>query len=484
MRMYRFWKTSYTMNFQAYTIQAHAGHACIQAIVPDGEQRTPTHLVVLVDVSYSMVRDVRDPKLENVKSSLRFLLDYLGPNDQVSIVTFSDKASTILRQTVVTPLEKENIRARISIISAESNTNISAAFIEARSCLHANAGNMKQGILLLTDGIANMGIRRPDFLVELVTDIVHAFPGTSISCIGYGMDHNADLLQSISGVGGGSYYVVHSLDDVATVFGDVLGGLISCSYQQVRILLPLGTSIQTRYTVTNTATHTEVVIGDLSAGTSAVFLATLPANTAVIMKGFDIANQFEFERTVYVMVTEDAVLQTNGNAHYLRFEVLSLLGQARQLMSLFVEFDKIKEHSEKIDRQIRVIEEYKREHPHSLWDILLHELQQCKGFLENYKRKPSDVPDILLQHGACLGRMRGIAASSSDQPASSRIRQCFSSPLQREISEDLSQNLSQANQEEEEPGAAPRPPRARPPRPLRVGSAAADPSSPPVKKSP
>lgn len=462
----------HTMNFQAYPIRAHPESACIQAIVPDGEQRTPTHIILLIDVSASM-KD--EDKLVNVKSSLHFLLDYLGSQDQVTIITFSDNASTIVSQKDVTPLEKENTRERISMIAAERNTNISAAFIEARRCLHNNVGNRKTGILLLTDGNANMGITRDDHLVELVTDTVHTFPGTSISCIGYGTDHKASLLQSISGVGGGSYYVVHSLDDVATVLGDVLGGLISCTYQQVRVLLPLDTPVQTRYTVRKTDTHTEVIIGDLPAGASAVFLATLPSNAAVIMKGYDISNQFEFERTVHVTDNDDAVLQTNGNAHYLRFEVLSLLEEARRLMSLFVRDDTMKQHIAKIEQQIDVIQEYKRDHPHSLWDVLLHELQHCKRLMENYDRnKPSDAPHILSQHGSCLGRMRGIAVSSSGQPvAPPRIRQCFASPFQREISQNLSHDVSQANQdeEEEEPGApvaaaaaASRPPAAPPKR--------------------
>jgi N-glycosylase/DNA lyase len=41
--------------------------------------------------------------------------------------------------------------------------------------------------------------------------------------------------------------VVHNLEDVATVFGDILGGLVSVSAQNVVITLPAGAEALTSY---------------------------------------------------------------------------------------------------------------------------------------------------------------------------------------------------------------------------------------------
>ena len=101
------------MNFQAYTLAKHPEWVCIQVKAPESKTRTPVHLCCVIDTSGSM--DSYN-KLEDVKRSLQFLLDFLSPEDSISVITFSETARTILSQIAVSANEKDNIRARISII--------------------------------------------------------------------------------------------------------------------------------------------------------------------------------------------------------------------------------------------------------------------------------------------------------------------------------------------------------------------------------
>lgn len=403
------------MNFQAYTLSTHNDWACVQVKTPDSEARTPVHLCCVIDTSASM--DTAQ-KLDNVKKSLQFLLDFLGPQDSVSVITFSEAARTILTQTAVTATEKDNIRARISIIRIESNTNLSAGIIQARDCLQIDTSNVKQGILLLTDGVANLGLTRPQDILELVRNTIDKFRGTSISSVGYGTDHNVELLQNISTEGGGSYYVVNNLEDVATVFGDILGGLVSCAAQQVRAILPAGTEIKSRYANMTVGDQMEIVIGDLSAGSEAAFLAKIPAGRPVTLKGYDLVTHNTFEMNTTVTTTEDEILQVNGEAHYLRFEVLALLEQSRGLMTWTAAADAVTAQIAKIDECITTITAHRAAHEHTLWDILLDELNVCKQGLQNRNRYNIDTPQIMTQHAGYLGRMRGLPAALS-QPLTS-----------------------------------------------------------------
>ena len=242
------------------------------------------------------------------------------------------------------------------------------------------------------------------------------FSGTSISCIGYGTDHNVDLLKNISSEGGGSYYVVDNLEDIAVVFGDILGGLVSCVSQQVRVILPTGTEVKTRYALNNINNNLEVVIGDLPAGMEAVFLAKIPTNTPVTLKGYNLQTHTQFEITKIVESTTDNILQINGKAHYLRFEVLSLLEQSQTLLLRRASKDEVTELITKINTCIDTISEYRQTHAHSLWDILLDELKTCKDSLENRHNQNHDTTQLMTQHGAYLGMMRGIAVNLSQNP--------------------------------------------------------------------
>ena len=401
------------MNFQAYTLQKHPEWACIQVKAPDSEARTPVHLCCVIDTSASMESE---RKLENVKQSLQFLLDFLGPQDSISVITFSEKAHTILKQTAVTSTEKDNIRARISIIHVESNTNLSAGIVKARDSLQIDSSNIKQGILLLTDGVANLGLTRPSDILELVRNTINKFSGTSISSVGYGTDHNVELLQNISTEGGGSYYVVNNLEDVAVVFGDILGGLVSCASQQVRVIIPSGTEVKTRYATHTNGNKLEIVIGDMPAGMEAAFLAKITINTPVSVKGYNLQTHEVFELNTTVVATDDNDLQVNGEAHYLRFEVLTLLEASRTLLNRFANTTDVNAHIQKIKDCIDTINNYRRDHEHSLWDVLLEELNTCKTSLENRHQNPTDTPHIMTQHAGYLGRMRGLAATASQAP--------------------------------------------------------------------
>lgn len=401
------------MNFQAYTLSAHPEWACLQIKAPDSEARTPVHLCCVIDTSASMDTD---RKLENVKQSLQFLLDFLGPQDSISVITFSEAAKTILTQTAITAAEKDNIRTRISIIRIESNTNLSAGIIQARDSLQIDTTNIKQGILLLTDGVANMGLTRPQDILDLVHNTIEKFRGTSISSVGYGTDHNVELLQSISTEGGGSYYVVNNLEDVATVFGDILGGLVSCAAQQVRVVLPIGTEIKSRYATNTISDKMEIVIGDMPAGAEAAFLAKIPAGNPVTLKGYDLVAHNTFEMNTTVGTNADDALQVSGEAHYLRFEVMTLLEQSRGLISYRTPMAEVTAQITKIDACIATITAHREAHEHSLWDILLDELNTCKHTLQNRNNYDMTTPHIMTQHAGYLGRMRGLPAALSQVP--------------------------------------------------------------------
>lgn len=439
------------MNFQAVSLHNHPEWAMIRIKAPESDARTPIHLCCVIDVSASMGVDY---KLENVKSSLGFLLDFLGASDTISIITFSQKAKVIVNRVRVTNDEKENIRARISLINVVSNTNLSDGIIASHDCLGLDTDMVKQGVLLLTDGVANMGVTATPALLELVRATVNKFPGTTMSCIGYGTDHNVDLLRSISAESGGSYYVVNNLEDVAAVFGDVLGALMSCSFQRMRITFPGGTEVKTRYgverTIENDGGMVEVIIGDLPAGMEAVVLARAGVGTQIGMKGFDIQTHSTFAAGCVVASVDDEELQTAGEVHYLRFEVLGIIEGARALLAnISTTRERLDQEVTRIDGCITRITEYSAAHAHTLWDVLLEELRTCKSMILNHRRGDMESPQVLGQRTMYLANMRGIPATcsqvgTSDEniPPAPPVLRTFSNAVQQSISSQLQTTCS------------------------------------------
>ena len=432
------------MQFQSFSIQSHPEWATIHLKAPESESRVPIHLCCVIDTSGSMEDD---DKLENVKRSLHYLLNFLGEKDRISVITFSSTAKTILNKMCCSLIEKENLRARIATIHLEFSTNLSAALVETRNVLtdpsgenplgealpRLNPSGIKQGILLLTDGIANDGVMEPDQIVAMTKKLLQDYHGTSLSCIGYGTDHNAELLQSMATEGGGSYSIVNTLEDVATVFGNVLGGLISCSFQQVRISLPAKTEIKSRY-ATNHLDELEIMVGDLSAGMEAVLLAKIPLGHVLTVKAYDLkASQLITVETT-VSSSDDVTIQTDGEAHYLRFDVLALLDDIAAGKQTAEDYLKM------IAICTQDIHAYREKHAHSLWDLLLNELDRAAKSL---KFPHMYHQNLTKQHGAYLGMMRGTSSQSPDE-LPSKVYNLFSNGLQHTLSHELSREVTQS----------------------------------------
>jgi hypothetical protein len=77
----------------------------------------------------------------------------------------------------------------------------------------------------------------------------------------------------------GSYNVVNSIEDTAFAFGDTLGGLMSCAYQNVRVEVPAGCIVAGSYKTSESVDggRMSITVGDVYAGTKPLVLFKVPA---------------------------------------------------------------------------------------------------------------------------------------------------------------------------------------------------------------
>lgn len=218
------------------------------------ESRQSVHLLFLIDTSDSM-NDFN--KLENVKSTLSFLQPILSPDDRVSVVSFGD-SSTVMCKNI--PANSHEFLHVSSKLHTDGCTNLSAGLMALAPILNEDTSTRKKGILLLTDGHANRGVYDTASLTTIVSNMIRDHPDLTLSSIAYGANHNSDLLKQIATDGTGSYNLVDTLEDVATVFGEVLGGLTTVVAQNVIVKGPVGYKPLTSYIVEH---KNHVRVGDI-----------------------------------------------------------------------------------------------------------------------------------------------------------------------------------------------------------------------------
>jgi Ca-activated chloride channel family protein len=199
-------------------------------------RRRPAALVLVIDTSGSMNMENR---LGLVKQSLRLLVDKLGEGDTVGIVEYGTTAREVLAPTAVR--RRERILAAVDGLRASGSTNAedglrlgyrmaSRAAGGEDDC--ASGGTVR--VILLSDGVANVGRTGPDEILETIRKYVEQ--GITLSTVGVGMgNYNDILLERLADQGNGHYTYVDTLDEARRVFVDELSGTLELAARDAKI---------------------------------------------------------------------------------------------------------------------------------------------------------------------------------------------------------------------------------------------------------
>lgn len=183
----------------------------------DLEQLPPSNLIFLVDTSGSMASY---DKLPLLKEALHLLVDKLGPQDRVSIVTYAGSSSVLLDSA--SGKDKKTILSAINQLEAGGSTagaeGINTAYELAEKNFLSEGNNR---IILATDGDFNVGINDPNQLAELVSEKRES--DIYLSILGFGTGNlREDIMETLSKNGNGNYSYIYTLDSAEKVLVEEL----------------------------------------------------------------------------------------------------------------------------------------------------------------------------------------------------------------------------------------------------------------------
>jgi Ca-activated chloride channel family protein len=248
--------------------------------------------------------------LHAAKDAAAQFVQYLGPQDLISVVAFDDEVITMADPGACQPEAIAHVMRAIQSIPPGGTTNLSGGWLKGRHHVESNTVEGVNRILLLTDGLANQGITDPDKL-RLMTEAARR-KGITTTCIGFGPHFNEDLLQAMADAGGGNFWYVESHDQMGPIFEEEIEGLVSLAAQNVEVTLTLshdraaGVTFPQDYLTYQSAEGTwHITLGDL--------YGNAPLNLASVIHIEDVAELGQVE--VGTVVIEADVIQSNGIEH-------------------------------------------------------------------------------------------------------------------------------------------------------------------------
>lgn len=180
-------------------------------------ENRPNRLVFLIDTSGSMQGPDRLPLL---KKAFQGLVENLGKNDRVAIVTYAGSAGVALPS--VNGGEKDKIYQALQSLRPAGSTagaaGIEQAYQIARSQFDDDANNR---VILATDGDFNVGQRSSTDLVKLIE--TQRDMGIFLTILGFGQGNLGDgPMNRMAQHGDGNYYYIDSELEARRVLVDKL----------------------------------------------------------------------------------------------------------------------------------------------------------------------------------------------------------------------------------------------------------------------
>lgn len=144
------------------------------------------------------------------RQALALLADHLESADQLAVVVYDDQVQTLLASAPV--VAKDPIKALLSGIESGGSTNLSGGLAAGmqQAAPHVAPDRVTR-VLLLTDGLANVGVTDPDTLTAWTRTWRER--GIALSTLGVGDDFNEDLLVALAEAGGGNFHYIAVLAD-------------------------------------------------------------------------------------------------------------------------------------------------------------------------------------------------------------------------------------------------------------------------------
>ena len=207
---------------------------------------TAVMAAVQMPLNFSLVLDksgsMDGAKMTCLKEAVHRVIELLGPDDYVSLVSFDTSPKTIVKsQQARTPSDKLKLMRQVDQLSAGGGTEISPALEAGYDELRKGyAPNRINRLVLLTDGQSEHEDRCRNSAKKI------GGTGIPITALGIGADWNDKLLLDIAAATSGQADYIAAPQDIVPYFQSAVQSMQSAVVQNAELVLRLVAGINPR----------------------------------------------------------------------------------------------------------------------------------------------------------------------------------------------------------------------------------------------
>ena len=223
-------KANVTVTPNPWNADTKLMHIGIKGYAPPAAERPRSNIVFLIDTSGSMNQANKLPLLIN---SFKLLLNTLGDDDTVSIVTYAGSAGTVLEPTPAS--DKQKIKEALTRLRAGGSTagaaGLELAYLKAQKSFDDEGVNR---VILATDGDFNVGFSSPAEMKSFIAKKRET--GIFLSVLGFGQgNYKDDRMQALAQNGNGVAAYIDTLAEANKVLADEAGSALYTIAKDVKI---------------------------------------------------------------------------------------------------------------------------------------------------------------------------------------------------------------------------------------------------------